>query len=187
MEIAIGSSTFFVDRIVYGVCMQICWTLLLSIGGIMSRSKRDIAIMSIVSLVAPPLVPLLALFGDFVGAGIFIVSAAIGCGIAIKARDSVEAAFVSVTLCPAALLSAGLVLYGAKTGNMQFIVVGLAMCVLVPLGMLADGSIRRRVNGELPVRATYRSHAYDDGGCGFGGGSCDFGSGSSRFGRSGGF
>jgi hypothetical protein len=175
MEIAIGNSTFYLDRILFAVCMQICWTLTLSIGGIMTNRKKDILIMSAISLMPLPI--LLALSGDFVGALIFVCSGAVGCGIALKNRQSVGATFAVTTMGSIGVFLAGMAIFFAKTGQLGSCMALLLTCALVP-ALSARSEFRQRINGELPRRAIRHSDEYDDG-------SCRFGDSGSGFGRSG--
>lgn len=179
MELAIGNSTFYVDRILFGMMMQFCWTMLLNISAIFSGSgKKDIFVMTGVSLVPVPII--LALFGDFVGVALLVVPALIACGVVFKARRWVGFAFAMSTVGCFSLLLLGALLVAYKTHNVPYMVIAAALLVIFPAGFLSDAAFRRRVE-SLPRRATRSSRGLDDGSCSFGD------DGGFGFGRSGGF
>jgi len=178
MEIVIGHSTFYLDRIVYAVCMQICWTLTLSLWGILTTRKKDILILSAASLIGLPI--LLALSGDFSGGLIFVVSSAAGCAIAMKNRQSVGATFAVTTMGSVCVFLAGMAIFFGKTGQFGFGVTVLLSSALVP-ALAASSEFRQRINGELPRQAVRHSDEFDDGSCRFGDCGSGFGHGGSAF------
>jgi hypothetical protein len=178
MEITIGHSTFYLDRIVFAICMQICWTLIMCIGGITSGKKKEILLGSALSLLPMPI--LMMLFSDFTDALILAAAAAVGCGIALQNRRSVGATFAITTIGSAAALLAGSAIFGAKTGQWAQCVICIQLSPLV-LVIAATGSWRRRLNGELPGRVGSQTDEYDDGSSNFGHSGSGFGPSSSGF------
>jgi hypothetical protein len=152
-----------------------CWTLTLSIGGILSGQMKHILVAFAASLLPVP--ALLALAGDFSDALILFVAAAVGCGIALKHRQSVGATFALTTMGSASVLFACYAIFSAATGQPGHCFMGLLLCAMVPL-LITDGTFRRRINGELPRRVVADSEESDHG-------SCNFGESGSGFGRSG--
>lgn len=181
MNLAIGDSTYHVDRILLCFLMQFCWTMVVNLGSICdNKAKKDVFGMTGLSLIPLPII--LALFGDWFAVLMFVIPAAIACGVALRARRWVGFPFTLATIGCFCLLALGLSVIGYRTGNVGITVLSVAALFIFPAGLASDKSFRNRVE-ELPRRAYRPSYEYDDGGCGFG----DDGGAWGRSRRSGGF
>ncbi len=180
MDLVIGNSTYHVDRILICFVMQFCWTMLVNIDSIMRfKGKKEVFVMTGISLVPVPII--LALFGDFIGVAMFVIPAAIACGVVLKARQWVGFRFTMATVGCMCVFLMGLMLIAYKVNNINLLVLSAIVLAILPAGLLSDAAFRQRVE-ELPRRFFRSSDRYDDGSCRSGDdGGCDFGRSGSGF------